>query len=135
MREQILKLEKNSLMPAFLAALVLFVSLSLIIPPGANVLMSGIVSVAAFPIIFVFCLFGCALLMRFSSQSSWINYLAASTGGIVFGMVGYFTANAIAYFQGTMLAFILSGFVAAIVMQFKITVNKARQNRPTGWTR
>jgi small neutral amino acid transporter SnatA (MarC family) len=74
MRERILKLEKYSLVPSFLAALVLFVSLSTIIPPGANLLLSAIVSVFAFPIIFVFCLFGCALLINFGFQSMLKNY-------------------------------------------------------------
>jgi hypothetical protein len=124
------QLEKYSLIPAFFATLVLFISLSVLIAGAGNIFMSAIVSALSFPVIYIFCLIGCALIQKISFQNNNINYLFAGISGVFLGLVGFFIANKIAYFNGTLLAFILSGLVAGLVMHYQITVNKSHQRTP-----
>lgn len=127
MREKIKTLEKLSITPSFVGTFVLFISLSIIIPPTANILMSAIVSVVAYPLIFVFSLLGCAILIRVNFSKKYQSYMFSISCGVVMGFIGFAIANAIGYFQGTVIAFILSGAVTAISVQHKIIVNKAKQ--------
>ena len=123
MRKHIKKLERYSLLPAYSAALVLFITLSILIPAGGNIVISAIISAIAFPIVFIFCLLACAFILKINQDSIIINYIISGSAGIILGLIGYISAEAIGNFSGTALAFILSGFVAGMVMQYQIKSN------------
>jgi len=120
--------EKLSLVPSFVGVGVLFITLGLSIPPGANWLMSAIVSTFSLPIIYVFNLVGSYGAIKIQRDISIINYTVIGLLGAAAGLLGFSIANAIAYFSGTVHAFILSGIFSGLCLQRQITVNKSKHS-------
>lgn len=120
--------EKLSLVPSFVGAGVFFIVLGLSIPPGANWVMAAIVSAFSLPIIYVINLAGSYGAVKLQSDSSILNYTVIGLLGAAVGLLGFFIANAIAYFSGTVHAFILSGLFSGLCLQLQITVNKSKHS-------
>lgn len=120
--------EKLSLLPSFVGAGVFFVVLGLSIPPGANWVMAGIVSLFALPVIYGFTLAGCYGAAKIQRYSPFLNYAILAILGSIAGVLGFLIANALAYFSGTLYAFILSGFFSGLCLQWQITVNKSKHS-------
>jgi len=115
-------------LPWALSCTIFFVALGILIPPAANWLMAGIVTMFSAMQILIFCLIGDYVLRNFSDSDIRIIYSAGSTLGITFGYMGYFVANSIAHFQSSVIAFLAAGFVAGVSVSAKIAANKRMQS-------
>ena len=93
-----------------------FLSLTLLIQGVSMVFLSAVVSLLAFPIIFIFCLIGYVILKKLDLEKPLIKYFFAGFLGVLLGSTGYLMAN----FQGTVFAFALSGLAACVVIQLRV---------------
>ena len=122
---EITNTEKISLIPSALSALVLFVCLVFLIPGAGNVLLSSIIALVAYPIILLFTCFGISVSRKVSFENKYLHSGLIIIFGAALGLIGYAIANIVLYMQGTILAFVMSGAVAGLVVSIGASANKS----------
>jgi len=119
------KHEKLSFVPSVIGSLVLFVGLGLSTVSAGDWFSSGIVSFVAYPVFFVSCVIASHVSLKINISKKWLSYSLLALIGSSMGFFGYLAVCKIVNLVGSESAFIFSGFITGIVMQYKIAVNKS----------